>query len=135
MSGQTLTPERLLGKALILRAKVAEALKKAAELPAEARTPPKPLTRESVYQQICAVWYAINEARAKSMKLQDDKVKLEILEKAERLQSIAQHMLARFEQAANAAARKQLLKQLEELRAEVKTSLMRLRLVPGVVTV
>lgn len=135
MSGQApLTPERLLGKALILRAKLADALKKAGSLPAEMRTPPPPLTRESVYNEICKVWYAINEARTKAQKLDDDKVKLDVLEKAAALRQACEIMLARFEQAITEAARRQLLAQVLELKKEASKALTLVRLVPGVIT-
>jgi hypothetical protein len=140
-SGPIVSPERLLGKALILRAKYAAAVSKAKQLPAEALqtgpppppAPGQPPSRAYLLWQLEQLQQTIMAARARAAKIEATKQQVEVLETAAVLKERVDDTLQRFNRALNAIARQQFLKQLEELKKEMALTVAKLRLVPDLI--
>jgi len=128
----------LLTKAMVLRTKLAEVLERAAALPpealarAEAEAPPP--TVEYILAQAEVLRTRVIAARAQAEDLAAAEQRAEILEQAIELSRAIDEVRERLEWATTAAARAELLARLEELHAECKNALARVRLVPEVIT-
>jgi hypothetical protein len=126
----------LLTRALVLRAKLAEVLERAAAVPPEAleRAAAEAITPEMILAQAEVLRRRFSDARARAEDAAAAERRAEILEVATALSREIDEVRERYERAVSESVRRELLARIEELRHECALALARVRLVPDVIT-